>query len=97
MHGCETVGVCGGGGAQIEGVWERAAEVNIWALEWQNSTQRDKIIVHNEKRHNSCCLRNIAKAIKSRRMKWAEHVERVGKIEMNTEVWLENLKITLKS
>jgi hypothetical protein len=45
--------------------------------------KRDKIIsgreLHNEKHHNVCSSSNIIRIIKSKRMRWAEHVARMMK------------------
>jgi hypothetical protein len=35
--------------------------------------------LHNEVLHNFCSLPSIIRMMKSRRMRWAGHVERIGK------------------
>jgi hypothetical protein len=47
--------------------------------------------LHNEELHNSSASPNIIRVIKSRRMRWAEHVGCVGEM-INTIFWLEALK-----
>jgi hypothetical protein len=39
---------------------------------------RDWRKLHNEELHNLCSLPNIIRMIKSRRMRWAGHVARMG-------------------
>jgi hypothetical protein len=44
----------------------------------------------NEELHNLYASPNIIRMIKSRRIRWAVHVARMG--EMHAEFWSENLK-----
>jgi hypothetical protein len=46
--------------------------------------------LHNEKLHNLYASPNVISFIKSRTMRWAKHVARMG--EMHTLFWVENLK-----
>jgi hypothetical protein len=46
--------------------------------------------LHNEKLHN-CTLHQIFRVVKSRRMRWAGHVARMGEMS-NINFWSENLK-----
>jgi hypothetical protein len=44
--------------------------------------------LHNDKLHSLYSSTNIVREIKSRRMKWAGHVARIGRGEMFTGFWL---------
>ena len=48
--------------------------------------------LHKEKVNVLDCSRNIARLIKSRRMRWAEHVARMGRGEPYTGFWWGNLR-----
>jgi hypothetical protein len=48
--------------------------------------------LHNEELHNLYSSPNIIRMIKSRRMRWAGHVERMGEREMHLGYWLESQK-----
>jgi len=48
-------------------------------------------ILHKEELHNLYNSPNIIKVVKSRRVRWTEHVVYMG--EMHTIFWLENLKV----
>jgi hypothetical protein len=48
--------------------------------------------LHNEKLHNFYYLQNIIRMMKSMRMRWAEHVARMGKRGMHTGYWWESQK-----
>jgi hypothetical protein len=66
--------VCGNkGGTQTEGVSEQGAEENIWTEEG------DWNILHNEELHNLYASPNIITMFKSRRMRCARHVARMGR------------------
>jgi hypothetical protein len=43
--------------------------------------------LHNEELHNLCSSPNIIRMIKSRRMRWAGHVARMGRRGMNIGYW----------
>jgi len=47
--------------------------------------------LHNEELNDLYCLPNIVRVIKSRRMRWAGHVVRMGRGEVYTGVWWGNL------
>jgi hypothetical protein len=54
--------------------------------------KRDEVIggwrkLHNEELHNLHCLPSIIRIIKSRRMKWAGHVARMGEKRMHIGFW----------
>jgi hypothetical protein len=48
--------------------------------------------LHNDELHNLYCSPNIVRVIKSRRMRWAGHVARMGRGEFLTGFWLGRLK-----
>jgi hypothetical protein len=48
--------------------------------------------LHNEELHNLYCSPIIIRIIKSRRMRWAGHVERMGRIGLHIGFWWESLK-----
>jgi len=47
--------------------------------------------LHNEELNDLDCSPNIVRVIKSRRMRWAGNVARIGREEAYTGVWWENL------
>ena len=48
--------------------------------------------LHNEELNDLYCLPNIVRVIKSRRMRWAGHVARIGRGEVYTGFWWGNLR-----
>ena len=54
---------------------------------------RDWRKIHNEELNDLYCSPNVIRVIKSRRMRWAGHVARMGRIEVYTGPWLGNLRI----
>jgi len=42
--------------------------------------------LHNEKLHNLCASSNIIRVIRSRRMRWAGHVARVGETRNSYDI-----------
>jgi hypothetical protein len=59
-------------------------------------SNRDEIIggwrqLHNEECHNLYFLTNMARMIKSRRLKWAEHVSMHGR-EVHIKFWWETMQ-----
>ena len=48
--------------------------------------------LHNEELNDLYCSPNIVGVIKSRRMRWAGHVARIGKGESCTRFWWGNLR-----
>jgi hypothetical protein len=48
--------------------------------------------LRNEELHNLYCSTSIIGMIKSRRMRWAGHVARMGRREMHIEFWWESQK-----
>jgi hypothetical protein len=62
-------------------------------FEWK----RDKVTggwkkLHNEELHNLSSPPSIIRMIKSRRIRWAEHVARMGNRRMHLEYWWESQK-----
>ena len=49
-------------------------------------------ILHNEELSDLYSLRNVVRVVKSRRMRWAGHVARMGRGEVYTGFWLANLR-----
>ena len=47
--------------------------------------------LHNEELNDLYCSPNIVRVIKSRRMRWAGHVARMGRGETYTGMWWGNL------
>jgi hypothetical protein len=55
----------------------------MWVLRRIFGPRRDEVTgewrkLHNEELNDLYCLPNIVRAIKSRRMRWAGHVARIG-------------------
>jgi hypothetical protein len=48
--------------------------------------------LHNEELHNLHSSPSIIRMIKSRRMRWAGHVTRMGRRGMHIEYWCESQK-----
>jgi hypothetical protein len=48
--------------------------------------------LHNEELHNLYSLTDIIRVIKSRRMRWAGHVDRLGAMRNEYKILVENLK-----
>jgi hypothetical protein len=48
--------------------------------------------LHNEELNDLYCLPTIVRVMKLRRMRWTGHVARMGKGEVCTGFWLENLR-----
>jgi hypothetical protein len=48
--------------------------------------------LHNEELHNLYSSPSIIRIIKSRRMRWAGHVARMGRRVMHIEYWWESQK-----
>jgi hypothetical protein len=63
-------------GTQTEGVGEQGSEEDIWP-------KRDEVMggsrkLHNEELHDLYSSPSIIRIMKSGRMRWAEHVARIG-------------------
>jgi hypothetical protein len=70
---------------------EQGAEENIWTKERQSDRSVEK--TRNEKLHNLHSLLSIIRMIKSRRMRWAGHVARMGRKEkIHIGYWWESQK-----
>jgi hypothetical protein len=48
--------------------------------------------LHNEELHGLYSSPSIVRVIKARRMRWAEHVARMGEVRGHTTFWLGGLK-----
>jgi hypothetical protein len=48
--------------------------------------------LHNEELHSLCSSPDIIRVIKSRRLRWAGHVARMGAMKVRRTFWLESLK-----
>jgi hypothetical protein len=59
--------------------------VNIWTEE--NEVTGDWRKLHNEELHNLCSLPSIIRMMKPRRMRWAGHVARMGRMGMHIGYW----------
>jgi hypothetical protein len=60
-------------------------------------TEGDKVTgdwrkLHNDELHNLYSSPSVIRVMKSRRMKWAEHVARMGRRGMHTGYWWESQK-----
>jgi hypothetical protein len=78
------------GGTKTEGVRE-------WVLRRIFGPKRDEATgewrrLHNEELNDLYSSPNIIRVIKSRRMRWAGHVARMGKSEVHTGFWLGDLR-----
>jgi hypothetical protein len=57
----------------------------------RDEVQGERRKLHNEELNDLYCSPNIVRAIKSRRMRWAGHVARMGRGEEYTVFWWGNL------
>jgi hypothetical protein len=69
----------------------------IWVLKRLFGSKRDEVTVkwrklHNEELHDVYSSPNIVRVIKSRRMRWARHVARIGRREACIVFWWGNLR-----
>jgi hypothetical protein len=60
---------------EVEGFREYVSEEDIWAKRDEVTADRRKL--HSDDFHYLCSFLNAVRMIKSRRMKWAEHVARI--------------------
>jgi hypothetical protein len=58
----------------------------------RDEVKRDWRKLHNEELHNVYSSPNIIRTIKSRRMRWAGHVARMGRQGMHMGYWWESQK-----
>jgi hypothetical protein len=58
----------------------------------KDKVTREWRILRNKERNDLYCSPNIVRVIKSRRMKWAEHVKLMGERCGYTGFWWENLR-----
>jgi hypothetical protein len=71
------------GGKESAGIWEHGVEENIW-------TYGDRRRLHNEELNDFNTSHNIVRLIKSRRMKWADYVARMGEERVYIGSWWRN-------
>jgi hypothetical protein len=57
----------------------------------RDEVKRNRRKLHNEELNDLYCSPNIVRVIKSRIMRWANHVARMGTIEAYTGFWWRNL------
>jgi hypothetical protein len=62
-----------------------SVEEDIWTYKEVDGSWRK---LHNDELHNLYSSPNIVRTIKSRRMRWAGHVARMGRGEVFTGFWL---------
>jgi len=58
----------------------------------RDEVTRDWRKLHNEELNDLYCSPNIVRVIKSRRMRWAGHVARMGRGQAYTGFWWETLR-----
>jgi hypothetical protein len=76
LYGYETWFLTLREGKLSEGVWEQGAEGDVWTEEdWGDGRWRK---LHNEKLRDLCSSSTIIRVIKSRKMRLAGHVVRMG-------------------
>jgi hypothetical protein len=56
-------------------LWAQSVEEDIWTQKKEDGSWRK---LHNDELHNLYSLPNIVRVIKSRRLRWAGHVARMG-------------------
>jgi len=71
--------------------------LKIWVLRRIYGPKRDKVTadwrkLHNDELNDLYCSPNIVRIIKSRRMRWAEHVALRGRGEAITGFWWGKLR-----
>jgi len=72
-------------------VFESRVLRRIFGSKRDNITEEGRKL-HNYELYNLYCSTNIIRAIKSRTMRWAGHVTRVGRGEVRTGFWWGNLR-----
>jgi hypothetical protein len=71
-------------------VFENRVLRRIFGPKREEDRSRRKL--HNDELHSPYSSQNIVRVIKSRRMRWAGHVARMGEEEVLTGFWLEGPK-----
>jgi len=72
-------------------VFENRVLMGIFGVKRDEVTGKRRKL-HNEELNDLYCSPNIVRVIKSRRMKWAGHVERMGRGENYTGIWWGSLR-----
>jgi hypothetical protein len=89
LYGCETLFLTLGEEHRLR-VFENRVLWRIFGSVREEDGSRRKL--HNDELHSPYSSPNIVRVIKSRRMGWAGHVARMGRVEVFTEFWLGGLK-----
>jgi hypothetical protein len=90
LYGCETLTLKVKEEHRLK-VFENMVLRKIFGPKW------DEVVggrgrFHNEELHNLYCSPSIIRIIKSRRMRWAGHVARMGRRGMHIGFWWESQK-----
>jgi hypothetical protein len=90
LHGCETWSLILGEEQRLR-VCGNSVLRRIFGPKREEDGSWKKL--HNDELHNLYSSHSIVKMIKSRRMKWAGHVARMGRGEVFTGFWLGGPKV----
>jgi hypothetical protein len=89
LYGCETWSLTLGEEHRLR-VFENRVLRSIFGPKREDRSWRK---LHNDELHDLYSSPNIVRAIKSRRMRWAGHVARMGRGELFTGFWLGGPKV----
>jgi hypothetical protein len=90
LYGCETWSLTLGEEHRLR-VFENRVLRKIFGPKREEDGSWRKL--HNDELHDLYSSPNIVRVIKSRRMRWAEHVARMGRGEVLTGFWLGGPKL----
>jgi hypothetical protein len=90
LYGCETWCLTLREEHRLK-VFENRVLRRIFGPKWDEVTGEWRKL-HNEELHNLCSSPDIIRQVKSRRMRWAGHVARMGEEEKCTRFWWESPK-----
>jgi hypothetical protein len=90
LYGCETWSLALGEEHRLR-VFENRVLRNIFGPKREGDGSWRKL--HNDELHSLYASPNIVRVIKSRRMRWAGHVARMGRGEVFTGFWLVGPKV----
>ena len=85
MHGCETWSLILREESKLR-VFENRVLRGMFGLK-RDGVAREWKKLHNEELNYLYCSPNIVRVIKSRRIRWARHVARMGRGEVYTGFW----------